>query len=476
MFPRVAGPRRLALLTLVLFTTWTLVLWLILPYDNPFLLFLQFTAARVQSLFRHPVDDERLLLERPGQFPFTDDEVAYIVKTGYGTQYRVPALLEASRRIGTGTRYGEENILVVGDFAGDLLFEGRRVAVRDMVAAVMEDEVVLRTPVKNVERMNKYGNMTLAIQEGRKEEAESYSKAVGWELDALKVHIAQSLQPLDSNSGRANLLQQFIPSLALAWKELPGKRWYIMQDDDTFILRPSLYRFLEHLDPSKELYLGNAIGDYKGRFAHGGSSFILSNKAMSRLLDDNPDVVSQAYVASLDEIWGDKLVATTLMKVGVYLSERYGHFFNGERPLITKIAADRLCSPLISFHGLARPEQMVDVGKTFATIDKPVFWRDLWRIYEQPSLDALEKEPIRVGRDHVGSQGDPEMVTESETADECMQVCEGRTQKCLAWTWEHATRRCVMSPWVIVGEAAEGKSTGLNVPQVKQLDKHCGRY
>lgn len=269
---------------------------------------------------------------------------------------------------------------------------------------------------------------------------------------------------------------QFIPSLQLAWEAMPGKKWYIMQDDDTFIIRPSLYRFLAHLDPSQGLYLGNAIGDYKGRFAHGGSSFILSHQAMARLFGGDPEIVSQAYVASLDEVWGDKLVATTFMKVGVYLSERYGHFFNGERPLITKIAADRFCSPLVSFHGLAQPEKMKEVGKTFAETEKPVFWRDLWRIYGQPSLETFEKLPIRLGQDHVGRQDDINMMERVTSVDKCVSLCDTHGPKCLAWTWDNQTEICLMSPWIIVGEKPQDRFSGLNVEEVKKLDSKCGKY
>lgn len=268
---------------------------------------------------------------------------------------------------------------------------------------------------------------------------------------------------------------QFMPSLEHVWKQMPGRKWYVMQDDDTFILRPSLYRFLEHLDPSKELYLGNAVGDYKGRFAHGGSSFVLSNGAMRQLLNKNPALVSKAYTASLDEIWGDKLVATTLMKAGIYLSERYRHFFNGEPPLITKISADRLCSPILSFHGLAQPEQMKDVGRTFAEINKPVFWRDLWRIYGQP-VDAFDTMSMRVNQDHVGRQDDPNMSRAVETADKCVAACDSLNQQCLAWTWDSQTQMCSMSPWVIVGDKPEGRSSGLNVKEVTRLDSQCGKY
>lgn len=188
MFPRVAGPRRLAGISFLVLLTWIVVLWIALPYDNPLILFVQFSSSRLAALFRSPTADERLLFSAPGQFPFTDDEVAYVVKTGYGTQERLPALLEASKSIGTGTKYAEDNILVVGDFVGRFEFQGRPIVIHDMVAAVMENEAILATQTRATERMQKYKNMTTAIQMGDKEEATRYSKAVGWELDALKVH------------------------------------------------------------------------------------------------------------------------------------------------------------------------------------------------------------------------------------------------------------------------------------------------
>lgn len=195
MFLRVARPRRLAGQTLLILLIWTVALWIFLPYDNPLILFLQFTSSRLSRLFHSSADDERLLLEHPGSFPFSDDEVAYIIKTGYGTQERVAALLEASKNTSVGTdKYAEDNILVVGDFAGALQFQGRPVVVHDMVSVVMEHDAVVNTDMNNTERIRKYRHMTLAIQEGRKEEAESYSKAVGWELDALKVSLSPALK------------------------------------------------------------------------------------------------------------------------------------------------------------------------------------------------------------------------------------------------------------------------------------------
>lgn len=186
MFPRVAGPQRLVLAAALVILVWSAIAWMFLPYDSPFFSFWRLTSSKVSGTFRSSNADERLLLELPGQFPFTDEEVAYIVKTGYGTQERVPALLEASGALKAGSEYGD-NILVVGDYATKLELKGRTVLIHDVVAAAIEHEAIANAQTQSSERINKYGDLKSAIQQGRKEDAEQLSKAMGWELDALKV-------------------------------------------------------------------------------------------------------------------------------------------------------------------------------------------------------------------------------------------------------------------------------------------------
>ena len=119
--------------------------------------------------------------------------------------------------------------------------------------------------------------------------------------------------------------------MELLYKQMPHKKWYIILDDDTYLITPSIELLLSHLDPREAQYIGNAVGDYRGRFAHGGSAVLLTGEAMKRLFS-RPNIVAEAYLESLDETWGDRLVATTFQKLGVYLDERHSHYFNGEWP------------------------------------------------------------------------------------------------------------------------------------------------
>lgn len=263
--------------------------------------------------------------------------------------------------------------------------------------------------------------------------------------------------------------------MELAYKKMPGKKWYIILDDDTFLIGPSLHLFLSHLDPTRPYYLGNAVGDYKSRFAHGGSGIVLSQNTMQRLFD-RPDIVAQSYITSLDETWGDRLVGLTLIKLGIYLDERYSHHFNGEPPEMTRIKRDRFCSPILSFHAARRPGAMEAIGQSLSHREQPVTWSELWQLFADTSLENAGREPVRQMRDHVGPTGEDTTTWESiASAEVCRSKCRNR-KSCLAWTYDRETRTCRASPWIVIGNSnAEMNESGLDWQVVAPLLQHCGR-
>ncbi|KIH86293.1 hypothetical protein SPBR_08305 [Sporothrix brasiliensis 5110] len=451
--------------------------------------------------------------------PALYDDVGVILKTGYGTQHRVSAQIEA-----LGLRphtVDGNNMIVIGDWAGEVVYgdKGEQIFVHDVIAPVLDSGILGSRA--NCARAEKYRALAAAVHAGDDVEAMRISKSDGWELDAMK----------------------FIPGLELAYQTMPNKNWYLLLDDDTFVIPSSLRLLLAHLDHSVPHYIGNAVGDFRGRFAHGGSAIVLSREAVTLLLGSGssrvlavaaaaaasnrqqgittnsyksglaPPLLHQAYVDSITETWGDKLLATTLMRVGVYLDERFARLFNGARPRATRISADRFCMPLVSFHALAKPEQMRSVGAVFRQIDRgqrggtpsdatspgflapPIAWGDLWALYGRPTVAALHHQPIHRGRDFVGAPGDDSSssalvtsVTENVGSPEaCRVLCAGDdgegddamgadgfqrrfaglysyNSKCLAWTWNAGEQTCTTSPWFVVGE---DESTGVAPPSAE---------
>jgi hypothetical protein len=196
--------------------------------------------------------------------------------------------------------------------------------------------------------------------------------------------------------------------------------------------------------------------------------------AMRRLFQ-HPGIVEEAYAESMTETWGDRLVATTLQKLGIYIEEAYSHHFNGEPPSITRIRGDRFCSPLVSFHGLRKPGEMLHVGKTLARANEPVLWRDVWQLFGGSPMSGLADEPTQLSVDHVGK---PDEHTRTwgdvENTGACRAKCDEHRRWCLAWTYEMGTKRCNLSPWLLLGaDDAKQKASGVNWPKVKKLLGAC---
>ncbi|KAK3941816.1 family 31 glycosyltransferase [Diplogelasinospora grovesii] len=442
-WPRV-GPRRLLVLAPAILMVWSFIVWESLPYDNPILLLVRFASRQVLPFLRTPLgDNDNWVFDHP-PFPVRfDQDVGFIVKTGYGTQTRIPAQLDALDLLPDGS--AAENLLVIADFAAGLSRNGHSIEIHDSIAVLAANQAL--TTFHGSERLLKYNNLTAAIK-SRTKAVDEISRDVGWELDAMK----------------------FVPGLEMAYKKMPSKKWYVMVDDDTYILKPSLGRVLGHMDHSRPMYTGNAVGDYKGRFAHGGSGIVLSQAAMAKVFGENSHLVSAAYVDSLTEAWGDKVLAEMLMRAGIYLDERYSHFFNGERPRMTRIRGDRVCSPIVSFHGLAGPGQMEEVGRTFRGIDVPITWGALWKIYGQPGIDDFIQTPTRPHQDYVGRTDESTMSLQGVTsAGGCLDTCVKHHSNCLAWTWDESMGACHISPWMIIGEKSQGKLPGSMLLQCRRF-------
>jgi hypothetical protein len=241
--------------------------------------------------------------------------------------------------------------------------------------------------------------------------------------------------------------------------------------------------------------LGNAVGDYRQRFAHGGSSIALSRATMQALFaPSNHRAVAKARMASFTETWGDRLLADTLLRLGVPVDENASRFFNGEQPWASRLRPDRLCAPVATFHHLATTGEMRDVGRIFREAADPVLWVDLWEMFAKgarrredraaddaspsarhsSSMDVYEEaSPGRPGWDYVGGLDEhTETYTSIKDAIGCSRVC-GSSRKCLAWSWDERLGLCHQSPWVTVGKEAGGLRSGVNVNRFKNLAEEC---
>ncbi|KPM40934.1 hypothetical protein AK830_g5593 [Neonectria ditissima] len=454
----------------IIFLVFFTIFYSILPHDSSIRLAINFNASRLFNALRGAATDRDAWLWTAPRHPVDlYADVGYLIKTGYGTRHRVPDQLAAFAQTGGFLGHEGQDFLVVGDWTTVNETDARLIGVpvHDAIRKVTETKI--RGKVEDYPRLVKYSSLQEQLEAGNEKKALEIGQEFGWELDALKVRLLLfGLTFVDADK------RQFIMGMEMIYKQMPYKKWYIILDDDTFLIRPSLELLLSHLDPKKAQYIGNAVGDYKGRFAHGGSGILISGVAM-RLLFEHPGIVEEAYAESMSETWGDRLVATTLQKLGITIEESYNHHFNGEPPSITRIWGNRFCAPLVSFHGLRNPGEMAHVGKTLATIEEPVRWRDVWELFGGSPMTELASPETQLSADHVG---EPDEHTRTwgdmQSPKACQAKCQEHGRWCLAWTYDTDTLKCNLSPWVLLGaDAATQKSSGVNWPKVKTLLGAC---
>ncbi|KAI0126030.1 hypothetical protein BJ170DRAFT_672246 [Xylariales sp. AK1849] len=426
------------------------IVYILSPYDSTVRSGFRFQKKLVSDYIQHNYPSDKWLF-RAQRYPIDPvQDIGILLKTGYGTRKRVPKALAA-----LGNETFDSDILILQDYPllnGQAYTSpnGKNIPVVDIIGWMLETKKLKGK--EHVERITKYQHLADAIDAEEWFVSDGLSKSMGWELDAMK----------------------FISGFQYAWETMPKKKWYIMSDDDTYIIKSSLSLLLGHLNPAKPQYLGNPVGDYKGRFAHGGSSAVVSGSALAKLFDHHPEIVAEAHMESPAAIWGDKLLSTTLMKIGVYLDEAYARLFNGENPWMTRMWADRFCLPLVSFHGLGSGDLMEQVGTNFKDLNEPVFWRQLGKMYGAAEFDSFVAEPIRVNQDFVGRLDEHSTTTHDVTnVEECVRICGQHSSDCLAWTWDQARKQCHYAPWTIIGDYRDGVLSGINYPLAKKLASGC---
>lgn len=79
---------------------------------------------------------------------------------------------------------------------------------------------------------------------------------------------------------------KFMPMIELTASLRPQSNWFVFIELDTYMNWDNLYRFLSRFEPTKAHYFGSPVWP-KGKpvFAHDGSGFVLSQGALSRLVD-----------------------------------------------------------------------------------------------------------------------------------------------------------------------------------------------
>lgn len=424
------------------------VVWLVTPFDSFIYLMPKYYLSWP---FADRLSDEQVISHQPPPHPVDMlSDVVVVMKSGYGTRDRIQGWLDAHK-----DHVNLDKVLLVADYVANFSItaqgQKRTLQVHDAVRFTIDASVPPLPP--DAKRVKNYNDFQDALAAGDAERLDRYSKEYGYDLDVMK----------------------FVSSLEMAYNRWPNEKWYIMADDDSYLMLPSAKQLLQKFDPSQLHYLGNAEGHWTGRFGHGGSNFFVSRGAMNSLFDKRRGAVGAGHhEASTTAKLGDWLLAVTLNRIGIYVQEGHKRFFNGEDPWSTKIRADRVCSLLVGFHALKTGDVMRKVAASFGPLARPATWWDVWDVLgEKEAFKTGAESHSRNDWDYVGNPDEAtSTLRNSPAAMSCQDACLGR-RWCLAWTYVPEKKECHLSPWMAVGKSATGKVSGISVARVKAVRDGC---
>lgn len=229
------------------------------------------------------------------------------------------------------------NYMIFSDFAET--FEGH--SVLDALEDVSQDIKLNHEDFELYRRLQRESGRAALAQNELSKAATGVKSATGnlnnegWKLDKWK----------------------FNPMLSRTLRDYPDMRWYVFVETDTFILWETLLAYQAALDWTKPYYVGGQtwIGDVE--FAHGGSGFLISKRALEMVVKQYTENQSE-WETFTDHHWaGDCVLGKTFKTAGISLTTAWPIWQGDEIGNMNYGHADPShklwCHPTVSYHHLS---------------------------------------------------------------------------------------------------------------------------
>ncbi|KAL1971374.1 hypothetical protein VTN77DRAFT_326 [Rasamsonia byssochlamydoides] len=237
---------------------------------------------------------------------------------------------------------------------------------------------------------------------------------------------------------------KFIHMLEKSWQLRPGHDWYVFVEADTYLVWSNLLLWLKRLDPSEPLYLGSPTYLNFEAFAHGGSGIILSGAALSKVLDNDPDLAARYDVLMMNERFGDYVLMKALEEKGINLSRRWP-MLQAERPRTIPFGPGpasgvrHWCQPIVTMHGVTPGDVSAiwEFEQQRLDVRKPLLIHELYDYFVGHNLTAERDDWYNLSDDAMyrapGVEGDRQKPEEEMTAlerlayrsfEDCGRACE----------------------------------------------------
>ncbi|KAK8189155.1 hypothetical protein HDK77DRAFT_427656 [Phyllosticta capitalensis] len=228
---------------------------------------------------------------------------------------------------------------------------------------------------------------------------------------------------------------KFLPLMEKALDHSSNKtsyKWFVFIEADTYLVWSNLLRWLEQLDPEKPFYIGGQNWMGEQLFAHGGTGYIVSRKALRMAVDEYTKSRQRWDEKTASEAAGDCLLAKLFKSVDIRLTETWP-ITQGETPFSLDYTNHHLCYPVVTYHHMSADwvrsmwkfEQIWFAQTGASSILRH---RDVFNHVIAPQL--AQAKP-----DWDNLSGEEEVVVyQGEGAESCRRACQAKPG-CVQWHW-----------------------------------------
>ncbi|KAE8440517.1 hypothetical protein EG329_007399 [Mollisiaceae sp. DMI_Dod_QoI] len=293
---------------------------------------------------------------------------------------------------------------------------------------------------------------------------------------------------------------KFVPMFAHVAEYMPGKKWYIYMEDDNYFFWSNLYSWLGTLDHTSPLLIGSPAFRLGEDFAHGGSGFAISGKALSISFLAEKDLADRFEEYAREQCCGDQVLSHVLHSKGV---ERYKELDGGGWAALQSLPHWRIgfgtwnwCSPIMNVHKVHQADisrlHVFERGFKAKKGEARMRYRDVFLGMAKGNINAEEKSEWDnyAAAKTFASSSDPDVnagvnggkegkkISQVEMAKKPWYSKEACKKACVEWelclSWKYADDNCALDHTAAMGQKIDAgirMESGWMLDRIRELEK-----
>ncbi|KAF1839319.1 hypothetical protein BDW02DRAFT_539382 [Decorospora gaudefroyi] len=242
---------------------------------------------------------------------------------------------------------------------------------------------------------------------------------------------------------------KILQAMAAAWEFRPDRSWYVFADDETWINRPGLLKWLSQHDPSTKHFFGNPPPSTEAPgpdpVAASGTSFILSRQVMGDLFVARQDTI-QTWQQKIERHKSALHLVSSLLRTELQMDlATTWPAISAFDPSTAPFSPTLWCEPVLLMHHIPADLRtpLSKLERDWGATHTQLRFSDLWTRFMTPEnltytrndWDNLSADPANARWNILfqGGEGAPPLSGE-ESPDACKLACYGE-RYCMQWAY-----------------------------------------